>query len=185
MEDLSCLFNKMSFITEMDEMGDMKTEDKRDLKNGMQSARRISLSALTIPQTERWIQDTHVEGQIHFLSNPDSTKDVNEVPTVRTRKKTEKGLAYSLKILFDRRKRLLLRLQRKSKNIRNLIENKFNVRAVSEEFKQYYDLLKLFSEVQGEYHEKLDDDQQKADDFWFDEADQKIFTFKLSVLNYL
>ena len=45
------------------------------------------------------------------------------------------------------------------------MEDKFNVRAVSEEFKQCDDLLKLFSEVQGEYHGKLDDGQQKADDF--------------------
>ena len=65
------------------------------------------------------------------------------------------------------------------------MENKFNVRAVSEEFKQYGDLLKLFSGVQGEYHGKLDDDQQKADDFCFDEFDQKIYTLKHSVHNYL
>ena len=39
---------------------------------------------------------------------------------------------YSLDILFDRRKRLLLILQRKSENIKNLMENKFNIRAVSE-----------------------------------------------------
>ena len=65
------------------------------------------------------------------------------------------------------------------------MENKFNVRAVSEKFKQYDYFLKLFSGVQGEYHGKLDDDQQKADDFWFDEVDQKIFTFKHSVHNYL
>ena len=116
------------------------------------------------------------------MSNPDATKDVNEV---RARKQTEKGLAYSLAILFNRRKRLLLRLQRKSENIKNLMENKFNVRAASEEFKQNDDLLKLFSGVQGEYHRKLDDDQQKADDFRFDEVDQKIFTFKHSVHDYL
>ena len=55
---------------------------------------------------------------------------------------------YSLEILFDRRKRLLLILQRKSENIKNLMENKFNVRAVSEQLKQYDDLLELFSGVQ-------------------------------------
>ena len=65
------------------------------------------------------------------------------------------------------------------------MENKFNVRAVSEEFKQYDNLLKLFSGVQVEYHGKLDGDQQKADDFWFDKVDQEIFTFKHSVHNYL
>ena len=64
------------------------------------------------------------------------------------------------------------------------MENKFNVRAVSKEFKEY-DLLKLFSGVQGEDHGKLDDEQQKADDFWFQEVDQNICTFKHSVHNYL
>ena len=34
------------------------------------------------------------------------------------------------------------------------MESKFNVQAVSEEFKQYSDLFKLFSGVQGEYHGK-------------------------------
>ena len=166
----------------MEEICDMKIENEGVLRNVMQSARKRSLPALTIPQTERWIQDTQVEGNINYLSNSDATKDVNEV---RTRKQTEKGLAYSLEILFDRRKRLLLRLQRKSENIKILMKNKFNVMAVSEEFKQYDDLLKLFSGVQSEYHRKLDDDQQKADDFWFDEVHQKIFTFKHSAHNYL
>lgn len=82
----------------------------------MQSA--ISLSALTIPQTERWIKDTQVEAKINYLSNPDATKDVNQVPAVRTRKETEKSVGiYSLEILFDRWKRLMLRLQKKSENI--------------------------------------------------------------------
>ena len=83
----------MSFITEMDEMGDMKIENERDLKNVMQSVRRRSLPVLTIPQTEWWIQGTQVEGNKNYLSNLDATNGVNEVPAVRTRKQTEKGLA--------------------------------------------------------------------------------------------
>ena len=67
------------------------------------------------------------------------------------------------------------------------MKNMFIIRAVSEELKQYDDLLKLFLEVQGEYNRKLDDDQQKLQekDFWFDEVDQKIFTFKHSLHNYM
>ena len=41
----------MSFITEMDEMSDTKMENEGDLRNVMQSARRRSLPATTIPQT--------------------------------------------------------------------------------------------------------------------------------------
>ena len=80
MEELSCLFNKASFITEMDEMGDIKIE------NVGKSARRKSLPALIIPQTERRIQDTHIEGDINYLLNSDATEHVNEVSVVRTRK---------------------------------------------------------------------------------------------------
>ena len=36
----------MSFITEIDEMGDIKTENERDFKTVMQSARRRSLLTL-------------------------------------------------------------------------------------------------------------------------------------------
>lgn len=58
-----------------------------------------------------------------------------------------------MKILFNERKRLLLRLQRKPENISNLMENKFNVRAVSNDWKQYDDLVKLFSGVHNYFEE--------------------------------
>ena len=57
----------------------------------MQSDRRKSLPAVTIPQTERWIQGTPVEGNINYLSNTDATKNFNEVPAVKTKKKQEKS----------------------------------------------------------------------------------------------
>ena len=177
----------MSFITEMDEVGEMKIENEEDLRVVMQPPRIRSLPVLTIPQNERWIQDTQVEGNINYLSNIDAAKDVNEVPAVRTRKQTEKGRHIVWRFFFDKWKRLLLRLQTKSENMKNLMKNMFIIRAVSEELKQYDDLLKLFLEVQGEYNRKLDDDQQKLQekDFWFDEVDQKIFTFKHSLHNYM
>ena len=128
----------MSFITKIEEMGDMKIENEGNLGKAMRSVRRRSLPALTITQTDWWIQDTQLEGNTNFLSNPGVTKDVNEVPAVRTTKQTEKGLAYSLGILFDRQKRLLLRLQKKVWKYK-----KSMFRAVSEELKQYDDLLKL------------------------------------------
>ena len=74
------MFNKASFITEMDKMGDMEIE------NVGKSARRRSLPALIIPQTERLIQNTHVEGDINYLLNSDAAEHVNEVSAVRTRK---------------------------------------------------------------------------------------------------
>ena len=43
----------MSLITEIDEIRDMKIENEWDLRSAIQSARRRSLPALTISQTER------------------------------------------------------------------------------------------------------------------------------------
>ena len=134
----------MPFITGTDNVeNELKMENGREMKNEIQSRRR-SLPAITIPQTDKWIQDVQVEGTVNYLSNADA---INEAPVVRNRKQTEKGLAYSLRILFDKRKRLLSRLERKSENINGLMEKKLNVRAISEEFKQYDDLLKLFLNV--------------------------------------
>ena len=144
----------MSFITGTDDVeNELKMENDREMKNEIQSRRR-SLPAITIPQTDKWIEDVQVEGTVNYFSNADA---INEAPVVRNRKQTEKGLAYSLGILFDKRKRLLSRLERKSENINGLMEKKLNVRAISEEFKQYDDLLKLFLDVHYEYHGKLEE----------------------------
>ena len=80
-------------------------------------------------------------------------------------------------IIFGKKKRLLLRLQMKSENIKNLTENKFSVRVASEEFERYDNLSKLFPGVQSEYHLKLDNNQRKTDDSWFNEDGQAIFHF--------
>ena len=62
-----------------------------------------------------------------------------------------------MQILFEKRKRLVTRLQRISDNINALIRIKLNVRTVKEEFNQYHDLLKLFLDSGYQYHSKLED----------------------------
>ena len=62
-----------------------------------------------------------------------------------------------MQILFEKRKRLVTRLQRISDNINALIQIKLNVRTVKEEFNQYHDLLKLFLDSGYQYHSKLED----------------------------
>ena len=66
-------------------------------------------------------------------------------------------MAYSLQILFKKRKRFLTRLQTIADNINALIQIKLNVRTVKEEFNQYDDLLKLFVDTGYQYHSKLED----------------------------
>ena len=64
--------------------------------------------------------------------------------TKRSGKQIKKGLAYSLQVLLEKRKRLLSRFQRNPDNINPLIQNRLNVRTVNDELNQYDDLLKLF-----------------------------------------
>ena len=97
----------------------------------------------------------------------------------------EKGLAYNLLVLFEKRKRLLSRLRRKSENINALIQSRSIVRTVNEKLNQYSDLLKLFLDTHYQYHSKLEDSQQIEDGNWFDEADQNIYTFKHLIYNYI
>ena len=58
----------------MDEIGEMKIKNEGDLRNAMQPVRGRSLPALTIPQTERWMQDIQVEGNMNYFPNSDATR---------------------------------------------------------------------------------------------------------------
>ena len=109
-------------------------------------ARRRSLPAVNITTLERLQQQDLAQGIENFLCSIDSNPEVwfrmesFDGITKRSRKQTEKGLAYGLQVLFEKRKRLLSRLQRKSENINTLIQSKLNVRTANEEFNQYDDL---------------------------------------------
>ena len=93
--------------------------------------------------------------------------------TKRSRKQAEKGLAYSLQVVFEKRKRLLSRLQRKSANINALMQSSLNVKTVNEEFNQYDDLLNLFLDTHYQYHSQLKDFQQIKDGNWFEKVYQE------------
>lgn len=69
-------------------------------------------------------------------------------------------MAYSFKVLFEERKRLPYRLQRKSENVNAMIQSRLNVGIVNQELNQYDDLLKLFLDTPYQYHSKVEDSQQ-------------------------
>ena len=134
-------------------------EEKSETGTG-NMARRRSLPAVNILTLERLRQQNPAQGIENFLFFIDSNPEVGhsfDGITKRSRKQTEKGLAYSLQVLFEKRKRLLSRLQRKSENINALIQGRLNVRKVNEEFNQYDDLLKLLLDTHYHYHSKLED----------------------------
>ena len=162
-------------------------EEKSETGTG-NVARRRSLPAINIPTLKRLQQQDPAQGIENFLCSMDSNPEVGnsfDGITKRSRKQTEKGLAYSLQVLFEKRKRLLSRLQRKSENINTLIQSKLNVQTVNEEFNQYDDLLKMFLDTDYQYRSKLEDSQQIEDGNWFDEVNQNIITFKHLVNNYI
>ena len=104
-------------------------EEKSETGTG-NMARRRSLPAVNILTLERLQQQDPAQGIENFLFSIDSNPEVGhsfDRITKRSRKQTEKGLAYSLQVLFEKRKRLLSRLQRKSKNISTLIQSKLNI----------------------------------------------------------
>ena len=136
-------------------------EEKSETGTG-NVARRRSLPAINIPTLKRLQQQDPAQGIENFLCSMDSNPEVGnsfDGITKRSRKQTEKGLAYSLQVLFEKKKRLLSRLQRKSKNISTLIQSKLNIRTVNEEFNQHDDLLKIFLDTHYQYHGKLEDFQ--------------------------
>ena len=98
-------------------------------------ARRRSLLAVNIPTLERLQKQDPVQGTEYILCSIDSNLEVGnsfDRITKRSRKQIEKGLTYSSQVLFEKRKKLLSRLQRKSENINALIQTRLNVRTVNE-----------------------------------------------------
>ena len=97
-------------------------EKKSETDTGNMAWRR-SLTAVNIPALERLQQQDPAQDIENFLcfidSNPEVGNSFDRI-TKRSRKETEKGLAYSLQVLFEKRKRLLSRLQRKSENMNAL-----------------------------------------------------------------
>ena len=89
-------------------------------------ARRRSLPAVNIPTLERLQQEDPAQGIESFLCFIDSTPEVGHTFdgkfTKRSRKQTEKGMAYILQVLFEKRKRLPSRFEILSENINTLIK---------------------------------------------------------------
>ena len=133
-EKLSNFFGKMSRSGSLDPEKIAIAEEKYETSTD-NMARRRSLPAVNIPTLERLQKQDPVQGIENILCSIDSNLEVGnsfDGITKRSRKQAEKGLAYSLQVLFEKRKRLLSRLERKSENINVLIQSRLNVRTVNE-----------------------------------------------------
>ena len=60
-----------------------------------------------------------------------------------------------------------------------------NITAVREEVDQFNDTIKLFMSAHEEYQCLLTDEEQIADSEWYDQFDEKVFSFKHKMVKWL
>ena len=60
-----------------------------------------------------------------------------------------------------------------------------NLVAVEEELAQFNDLFKMLLGIHEEYNALLEDEERAIDDDWFDDLDNRVFSFKRKTLNWV
>ena len=100
----------------------------------------------------------------------------------RRRTLTEKGREYRILILDKKKSSLVSRIIRKSSEIDDLMYSYQNATTVKEELAQLNDIYKLIVEINDEMTEI---DVNYSEELWFADIDQKLFSFKHKVHNWL
>ena len=100
----------------------------------------------------------------------------------RQRKMTEKGREYRKEILDKKRTNLVSRIIRKSSEIDVLLYSHQNDVIVKEQLAQLSDIFKLIEDINQEMIE-LDDNY--TEELWFTDIDEKVFSFKHKIHNWL
>ena len=86
---------------------------------------------------------------------------------------------------MSRRNRMNSRLSRQSSAIQDLMYSVKNMVAVEEEIAQFDYIFKQLMLVHQEYHSLLDEEKKPTDEEWLEEVDERVFTFKHQVHNWL
>ena len=106
--------------------------------------------------------------------NPDVAVMQDDSAKTRSRKLMEKGICLKISTLHNKRKKINSRLYA----YKNMV-------TVAEEITQYDYIFKQLLLVHEEYHSLLDKLAKCNDDEWFEEVDERVFTFKYKVHNWL
>ena len=114
-------------------------------------------------------------------AQPDETEKVEQV-NKRCRTLTEKGREYRISILDKKKSSLVSRIIRKSSEINDLLYSYQNATTVKEELAQLNDIYKLIVEINDEMTEI---DVNYSEELWFAEIDEKVFSFKHKIHNWL
>ena len=114
-------------------------------------------------------------------------KILDDVPSQGkiSRKLTEKGWSLKLSTLSNTRRKMNSRLIRQSGTIEDLMYSSKNYVTVDKALVQFDYIFKQLLLVNQEYHSLLEDDEKLADEEWFEKVDERVFTFKHKVYNWL
>ena len=117
--------------------------------------------------------------------NPDGAVMQDDSTNKRSRKLTEKGLCLKKSTLHNKRKKMNARLLRQAGAKEDLMYTYKSMVTVAEEIAQYDYTFKQLLLVHEKYHSLLDEPDKCNDDEWFEEVDERVFTFKHKVHNWL
>ena len=117
--------------------------------------------------------------------NPDGAVMQDDSAKTRSRKLMEKGICLKISTLHNKRKKINSRLLRQASAIEDPMYAYKNMVTVAEEITQYDYIFKQLLLVHEEYHSLLDKLAKCNDDEWFEEVDERVFTFKYKVHNRL
>ena len=98
---------------------------------------------------------------------------------------TAKGLECQLSLLHKKNRQLEARLARKASAIEDLLYSSMNFMTVNEELAQYDDIFNLITESHEEHCKILKPEEQSNKEHNFEDIDQRVFTFKYKVRNWL
>ena len=112
------------------------------------------------------------------VAHPDEAGSLDK----RQRKMTDKGREYRKKILDKKRTNLVPRINKNSIEIDVLLYSHQNDVTVKKEFAQLSQIFQLIEDINQEMIE-LDDNY--AEELWFTDIDEKVFSFKHKIHNWL
>ena len=99
------------------------------------------------------------------------------------RKPTQKGLEYQISFVKEKRRKLKSKMERKSKEIDDLLYSTKNQITIEESMIQFNNLLKMFESAQNQYLQLRE--KKDGADTWFEDIDNWVFEFKHKICNWL
>ena len=138
-----------------------------------------------VGQYDQEADETNEKGTLEGALTDVNQADMLDTVKTRTRKLTDKGKNYQQKVLFEKRKKPLARMMRKSKLIDDLMYPSKNLRTVEEEKQQFDAQFKLFVETHNEYVKLLPEDMHEGEENWFETIDEVVFTQKHKIYNWM